>query len=397
MNTPEQTTRQDNEISVVDLLIILLKRKKLIVGLPLASAAIAAAVSFALPNIYRGTTTLLPPQQSQSGATALLSQLGGMAGMAAGAAGIKNPSDLYIGMLKSRTLENKLVEKFDLKKVYETDSQEKARRKLEESTTINSGKDGLITIDVEDKDGTRAAALANSYVAELMQLTKVMAVTEAGQRRIFYERQLEQAKDNLAKAEGALKGGLDAHGVISVDTESQAVLQTIGRLRAQASAKEIQLSSMRAFITPNNPEFKRVEEELRSARAELAKLENGRGEESDSTPAVAGDKQSGMANIKLLRDVKYYQMLYELLAKQYEVARLDEAKDPAVIQVLDPAVEPEFRFKPHRLLIILLASLGGLFVATFWAFLGDAKRRAVSEPFGAAKWDELSLAAKLKR
>ena len=397
MTAREQLNSQDNQISVMDLLIILLKRKKLIVGLPLATAAVAAIVSFAVQDIYKGSTTLLPPQQSQSGAAALLSQLGGMAGAAAGAAGIKNPNDLYVGMLKSRTVEDKLIAKFDLKKVYETNSQEIARRRLEGSTIINSGKDGLITIDVEDMDRKRAAELANGYVDELMQLTKVMAVTEAGQRRIFYERQLQQAKDNLAKAESALKGGLDAHGVISVDTESQALLGTIGRLRAQVSAKEIQLGSMRAFVTADNPEFKRVEEELRSGRAELAKLENGRGGDANIGATLGAGKQNGMINIKLLRDVKYYQMLYELLAKQYEVARLDEAKEPSLIQVLDPAVAPEFKFKPHRLLIVLLATLGGLLVATLWAFISEAKRKALLEPAGAAKWNELSSAAKLTR
>jgi uncharacterized protein involved in exopolysaccharide biosynthesis len=318
-----------------------------------------------------------------------------MAGAAAGIAGLKNPNDLYIGMLKSRTVTDKLIAKFDLKKEYDTDLQDETRAKLVENTTITSGKDGLITIEVEDKDKKLVAPLANAYVSELMQLTKVLAVTEASERRMFYERQLVQAKDNLAKAEMALKGAIDTRGVVSVDAESRALLETAGRLRAEASAKEIQLGSMRAFVTENNPDYKRVAEELSSLRVELAKLENGRGAKNSDEASVDG-KQSGIANIKLLRDVKYYQMLYELLAKQYEVARLDEAKDPSIIQVLDTAVEPERKFKPHRALIVVLSTMIALFGAIGWAFVSEARRKTLMSESGAAQWRELKTHLGLK-
>ena len=384
----EQPADADDEISVLELLITIAKHRRLVISLPAAVAVLSIGVSLALPNVYKATTTLLPPQQAQSTASALLSQLGGMAGAAAGIGGLKNPNDLYIGMLKSRTLEGKLIAKFDLQKVYGTDLRETAFSKLEDNTTITSGKDGLITIEVEDRNQKLVAPLANAYVSELMQLTKVLAVTEAGQRRMFYERQLVQAKDNLAKAEMALKSAIDTRGVVSVDAESRALLETVGRLRAEASVKEIQLSSMRAFVTENNPDYRRAEQELSSLRAELAKLENGRGAKP-SDVASADGTQSGIANIKLLRDVKYYQMLYELLAKQYEVARLDEAKDPSIIQVLDTAEEPERKFKPHRLLIVLLSTMFALFGAIGWAFVSEARRKTLMSEAGATRWREL--------
>jgi uncharacterized protein involved in exopolysaccharide biosynthesis len=358
---------------------------------------LALAISFTLPKTYKASTKLLPPQQAQSGAAALLSQLGGVASMAAGAAGIKNPSDMYIGMLKSRTVADKLIAQYNLKKGYETESQESARSRLEADTAITSGKDGLITIEVESRDQKLVAKLANSYVEQLLQLTKILALTEASQRRMFYERQLEGAKDNLAKAEMSLKGALDTHGVISVDAESRAVLETVGRLKAQVSAKEIQLGSMRAFLTPNNPQYKRTEEELSSLRSELSRLENGRAGSAigaDSANANAdANKSGGFENIKLLRDVKYYQMLYELLAKQYEVARLDEAKDPSIIQVLDPAVEPERKFKPHRAAIVMLSTFGAFLFAVMAAFVLEGRRKL--SPDSAAQWDELK--AQLRR
>lgn len=371
-------------LGVLEILIIIAKYKKKILGFTFVVAVLTAIVSFILPNVYQASTKLLPPQQSQSGAAALLSQLGGIAGAAAGVAGIKNPADLYIGMLKSRTISDKIISRFDLKRIYDVDTFEKTRKKLEERTVITAGKDGLIMIEVEDEDQKRVASMANAYVSELMSLTKVIAVTEASQRRLFFERQLDQAKDKLAEAEMRFKIAMDKQGVISVDADSRALLETVGRLRAQVSAKEIQLNSMRAFVTANNPDFVRVQEELTSLRQELNKLENGRGKIDDEGVS----QQGGLQNIKTLRDVKYYQMLYELLAKQYEVARLDEAKDSAIIQVLDVAIEPERKVKPKRLLLVLISAFGALFASIIFYLFLESYKRVVSSPQQFAKFIE---------
>lgn len=372
---------ENDEVGLPELIAAFSQRKKLLIALPVASAALAAAISFALPTMYKATTVLMPPQQSQSSAAGLLSQLGGMAGMAAGIGGLKNPNDLYVGMLKSRTIADKLIAKYDLKKLYDVDSQEKARKKLEAGSSIVSGKDGLITVDVEVPDKQLCAKIANDYVAELTELTKTLAVTEASRRRVFYEQQLELAKNNLSKAEISLKSTLDTHGVISVDGESRAIVETIGRLRAQVSAKEIELRSMEAFVTSTNPTYRRAEEQLASLRNELSKLENGRRDAGAPDQRADGGKD-GFENIKTLRDVKYFQMLYEILAKQYEVARLDEAKDPAIVQVLDPAIEPEKKSRPVRSLFVLGGAVGGLLTAVAWVFLVTIMRKSLS-PAGA--------------
>jgi tyrosine-protein kinase Etk/Wzc len=372
-------------ISLIALLIVVAKRKKLVLGVVGAAIVGSVIVSIVLPPVYQASTKLLPPTQAQSASAALLSQLGGVAGALAGSAGMKNPNDTYIGMLKSRTVADTLVKRFDLKRIYDQELDEGARKSLEVNTVVTSGKDGLITIDVEDKDPKRAAELANGYVDELTKLTKVLAVTEASRRRLFFEKQLELAKNNLASAEGTLRKSLNSGGVISVDSDSRAIVETIGRLRAQISAKEIELGSMKAFVTSQNHAYQRVEEELGSLRNELSRLENGTPDNS----AAKEDKQGGLDNIKVLRDVKYYQMLYELLAKQYEAARLDEAKDSSIIQVLDPAIEPERRARPKRALIVILSTLFGLMVAVVTAFLLEMRERALLAPDGAAKWLEL--------
>ena len=366
---------QDNSLvahepSISELIDTLGRAKRKIIAVTFAGLIISSGICLVLPDVYQASTKLLPPQQNQSSAAVLLSQLGGLAGAAAGAAGLKSPNDLYIGMLRSRTVANKLVDRFNLKAVYETDSYEKARQRLEDSTSITTGKDNLIVIAVDDKDKKLVAPLANAYTEELFRLLKTLAVTDASQRRLFYERELNAAKDNLSKAELSLRKGIDKNGVISVDTESRAVVETIARLRAQASAKEIQLSSMRPFMTNGNPEYRRVEEELNGLRLELAKLENGRAEQSTNS-----ESNAGLENIKLLRELKYQQMLYEVLAKQYEIARLDEARDPSVIQVLDPAVEPERKSKPRRTLIVALSTIFAFFAVTGWVLLSKTVQK----------------------
>jgi tyrosine-protein kinase Etk/Wzc len=389
---PNTLPNQHEAVAVtglVDLLIVLAKHKKKIIGFPIATAAVALAVSFAIPNVYRATTKLLPPQQAQSGtAAALLSQLGGAAGAMAGAAGIKNPNDVYLGMLKSRRIADKLIEEYALAKVYDKDSAEKTRNELTDNTFISKEKDGFILIEVEDESPQRAAKLANSYVSELLSLTKVIAVTEASQRRVFFERQLEMAKDNLAKNEANLKKALDANGIISVDADSRAFVETVGRLRAHIAAKEIELNSMQAFVTTDNNSYKRVKEELLSLRAELSKLQNGRstmGADENRTASTA----SGLSNVKILRDVKYYQMLYELLSKQYEMARLDEANDAPVIQVLDPAISPERKVKPKRSIIALASLVFGFVLAVLAAFVAEARKKIATDPVRLSKWEVL--------
>ena len=382
-------------VDIVEMLIVVAKRKKAILGTALVAAVVSAAVSLWLPSVYSSEVKLLPPQPAQSSTSMLLSQLGGLAGVA-GAAGIKNPADVYVSMLKSRTLADRMIDRFSLQKHYQISSREKARGRLEASTTIVAGKEGLITLQVDDEDQNLVASMANAYVEELFRLTKTLAVTEAAQRRLFFERELENAKNNLVKSEIALKGAMAEHGVVSVDIEGRTQLESIARLRAQATAQEINLSSMKAFVTKDNPEYRRAEEALSSTRAELARLENGRVDSG----AVSGEDHTanttGIKNIQLLRDVKYNEMLYGLLAKQYEAARLDEAKDPGVIQVLDQAVRPERKSKPKRAFIVILSTFIATISAIILVLLQEAKNRWLLSPEAPRKWQELKTSIRLK-
>src|SRR6266568_2666892 len=373
---------EEDEVSLLDLLIVLAKHKWIVLGVPFVVAIAAAIVSLLLPSIYTGSARILPPQQSASAASALLNQLGGalggLAGTAGGALGIRSPNDLYVGMLKSRTVADNLISRFELSKVYDEERLSDARKRLEKETTVMPGKDGIITIEVDDESPRRAADLANAYVDELKKLTKVLAVTEASQRRLFFEQQLVQAKDNLIAAEIAARQGLQKGGIAQVDAQGRSMIEVTARLRAQISAKEVQLGAMRTFAAEGNPELQRTQQELGALRRELSRIEGSSPIAAISGRDTAGN--SGLDNLGRLRDVKYYEFLYELLAKQYELAKIDEAKDATVIQVMDKAIEPDRKSKPRRSLIVLLSTLVALFASILWAFAREAAAWAQGNP-----------------
>jgi tyrosine-protein kinase Etk/Wzc len=359
----------DDQVSLLDLLIVLAKHKWLIVGLPIVVAILAAGISFLLPNIYTATTKIMPPQQGQSGAAAMLAQLGGLAGLAGGVAGIKSPNDLYIGMLKSRTVADSLIGRFNLHMHYDEEYQSKTRKRLEKQTTVLGGKDGIISIEVDDRDPKLAAELANAYVDELHKLTKILAVTEASQRRLFFEHQLQEARRNLSQAESTARQALERGGLVQVEGQGRAMIENTARLRAQITVKEVQIGAMRTYATDMNADLKLAQRELESMQRELARVEGVTpGPSEKSRPGGP----SGVGNIEALRNVKYFETIYELFARQYEIAKIDEAKDWPVVQVMDKAEIPDRKSKPKRLLIVALTFLVGLIAALSWAFITES-------------------------
>jgi tyrosine-protein kinase Etk/Wzc len=382
----DTSQREQTETPFLDFLLLLANHKKFVIGIPAAVGLIAVIVVLLLPTWYTATARIMPPQQSQSNAVAILGQLGGLSGgVASQALGIKNPSDVYIAMLKSRTVGDRLIERLDLRKIYDKDLYY-ARRELAGRSFISSGRDGIITIEVDDQDPKRAASIANGYIEELQKLTVNLAVSEAGQRRLFFESQLKKAKSDLAASEGDLRSFSEKGGLINPQGQIGLSVAAAAALRGQISAKEIQLSAMRSFATEQNPEMQRVGKELSGLRSELAKMEN------DVTPGKGNvmvpfgkAPEVGLEYIRRYRDMKYHETLFEVLAKQYEIARIDEAKDATLIQVLDPALPPEYKSKPHRMLIVLMSLFAALVASVFLVWIldvihrmsnGDAQRAA---------------------
>lgn len=372
----------EDEIDLLDLLIVVAKNKKMILRNTFAAALVAVVVSFLMPKIYTASTTIMPPQQGQSTAAAMLGQLGGLAGMAGTSLGIKNPADLYIGMLKSRTVADDLVKSYDLKTLYKKDTGEEARKSLEDYTVISAGKDGLIKIEFTDKDPKRASDIANAYVDELNKVTSTLAVTEASQRRLFFESQLNLVKDKLAKAESDLQELQKKSGMIQVYPQEKEIAESNARLRAEIAAREVQLSAMQVGVTTRNPEYQRIHGELASLKSRL----DGMGAEVSPDTKMT---QSGLEYIEKFRDVKFNQALMELLYKQFELAKIDEAKDYPLIQVLDKAMPPEKKSKPKRTLIVIVSTVAAFFLSIFWAFIREVMERGRGDPVRSEKYDIL--------
>lgn len=359
----------DDEISLIDLAITLAKYKKLILGAPLVTAVIVALITLFIPNSYTATTQIMPPQQQSGAASALLGQLGALSSLAGVSTGIKNPNDTYVAMLKSRTVSDNLIRRFKLQAVYDKKYASDTRKKLEKASIITAGKDGVIVVMVEDREPKRAAALANGYVEELQKLTQVLAVTEASQRRLFFETQLLNSKQTLGDAEIALKQLQEKTGLIKLDAQAEALVKAGSELKAQIALKEVELGALRTFATGNNPDYIRIEQLLGGLHSQLAKVEAG----SVTTSKIP---ETGLEYLRKVRDLKYAETVYELLAKQFEIAKIDEAKEGSMIQVLDKAIAPEKKSKPKRALIIALAALAVGFGAVLWAFIVEGLSRA---------------------
>ncbi len=340
--TPESPS---DEISLLEIFVTVRKNVKLLTLAPLISAAVAVAGSFAITPKFTASTQIMPPQQQQSSAAALL---GSLAGGLSSATGLKNPSDQWVGLLKSRTIADGLITKFDLKTRYETEFMFEARKSLENNTKISAGKDSLIDIEVTDEDPQVAADIANAYVSELQNLSKHLAVSEAAQRRLFFERQLAEARDNLITAETALQeSGVSAN---ILKTSPEAALSGVAQLKAQITAAEVNLSVLRGSMTENSPQVRQAAIEISSLKSQLDGLEK-----SDKASGRGGDY------IQKFRNFKYYETLFELLARQYELAKSDEAKEGAIIQVVDAAQIPEWKSSPKRAIFALSAFALGLF------------------------------------
>jgi uncharacterized protein involved in exopolysaccharide biosynthesis len=361
---------------VIDLPRLWNRHRRSMLGLPLAATVVAAVALQFVPNSYTATARILPPQQNQSAAAALLGQLSGLAGLTGNSLGLKSQSDIFLAMLKSRTVADNLIQRFDLRQVYDADTVTDARKRLAGRTDISSGRDGVIKVDVVDRDPQRAADLANAYVAELEALTLRLAVSEAGQRRVFFEKQLHKAKSDLAEAEIALQRFQEKHGLFAPEAQASLTVSMAASLRAQVTAKEVQLSALRAYATKDNPELVRTEEELATLRGQLAKMDRDAGRlKGDVLVPMGRASEVAVEYVQRYRDRAYYETLYQLLAKQYEIARIDEARDAMVVQVLDQAIVPEKKSGPKRLLISLVVGLTALVLAVAAALVREARRK----------------------
>ena len=380
-------SRAETEVSLLDILVLLAGRKRLIGRFVLGAAVLATVVSFLLPVRYEAKIVVLPPQQNSSMGSALLGQLGNLgslgslASLASGGLGIKNPADMYVSFLTGRTVEDAVIQRFNLMAEYHEKRMSDARKEFESRATVLAGpKDGLIRISVEDRDPKRAAELANGYVDELRKLSASLAITEAVRRRLFFEQQLQEAKDNLAGAEEAMKKTQQSTGVLQIDSQARALIESAAVLRAQVVAKQVQIQSMRSFAAEDNPRLLLAKQELAALQTQLERVAGSQHDTgSDINLSKGRVTESGMEYLNRFRDLKYHETVFELLAKEFEMAKLDEAREGSIIQVVDAAVPPDKKSFPPRVLIVVLMTLIGFFTACGWCIVSEGLRRRMKQ------------------
>ena len=376
----------ETDTSFLDVLVVLVERKRFILRFVLAGFVLAIVVSLLLPVRYEGRIVLLPPQQNSSVGSSLTGQLGGALGalgaLASGSLGLKNPADMYVSLLMSRTVEDGMIKRFGLMQEYHAKRMSVARKIFESRTKVVAGsKDGLIRITLEDGDPKRAAELANGYVEEFRKLSETLAITEAARRRLFFEQQMRQARDNLTAAEDAMTKTQQSTGVLEIDSQARALVESAAVLRAQVVAKQVEIEGMRSFATDDNPNVVLAKQELTALESQLQRVAGSQNDAgSDINLSKGRVTQSGMEYLRRYRDLKYQETVFELLAKELEIAKLDEAREGSIVQVVDDAVPADRKSSPHRTLIVLGATILAFFVAVFWVFLRDRSARAFDIP-----------------
>lgn len=338
------------------------RRLWLVLTAPLVAGLLALGITFLLPPTYVAETVFMPPQQSQSSGAAALASLGALSALAGAGGALRTPADQYVSLMQSATVSNRIIEQFGLVKIYDVELLTDARKVLAKKARFLVGKkDGLITIEVEDRVPQRAADMANRYVEELRRLTATLAVTEAQQRRVFFERHLDLTRQRLAEAQRALQASGFSQGALNSEPKSAA--EGYARLRAQLQAAEVRSQALRDGLADDTPEVRQQMALIAALRAQVAQLESA-------------NRGSGPGDyVSRYRDYKYQETLFELYARQFELARVDESREGSLIQVVDPASPPERRSWPRRAATAVVTTLlSGLLLVAFLAFGGTPGR-----------------------
>lgn len=369
----------ESEVSLLDVFTVLARRMRLIAATALLFAGATGVVVFVVPPTYTAEAVILTPQTEPSFQAMMMGPLAGLGGLAGGgsAAGLwRNPAELYIGVLKSRTIADALIAKFRLQQVYGRRNLTATRKELARRTNIATGRDSLIRIRVDDRDRARAAAIANAYASELHQRNSQLALTSAAQRRLFFEQQLAAEKNALSESEIALANTQRASGLVSPGSQSEVLIRSIAQMRAEIAGREVTLQGIRLYAAAGNPQLQILEREIAALRQQLSALEAGKAGGGVLDVTARRLPEASLAHIRKLRDLKYHEALFEILSRQYEAARIDEAKLAPVIQVVDTAIAPDQKSWPPRTVCIFAAGLLGALGACGLVLIKNARRGA---------------------
>ena len=370
--------------------LLILTHYRRVVLAALGSGGIGALlIAYCLTPIYSSNAKIMPPTQTQPGLIALVGQLN-MAPTNQ-VQSVKNPNELYIGLLQSRTIADKVIAALNLDQRFKTSARAETRKQLAAMSNIYSGKEGLINVTVENPNAPLAARIANQYVAELITLTKNIALNDATERRIFFEQQLQHAQQQLRNAELQFKGVQENSGMLSPENQMKIVISQLAQLKAALAHKEMQLAALHIGSTARNPAIIRINSEISGLKQQLADLERGSAHDSRLSMPTNKMPQGSLEYLRKFREVKYFETLFELIAKQYELAKITEASNYSIVQILDPAISADIKTKPRRLqLVIFGMAVGALFGAVAALLLNQLRR--LRQGGHSPRWSRLKAA-----
>ncbi len=387
--------RKGDDLDLLELLVVVLRHKKTILASSFGLALFAWIILIFIPPSYTAEATFLPPNSMNSGSSAILGQLSALSGAGASLGGLKDPTQIYVGMLGSRVIADDLITQFDLGKIYKTKKLSQTEAKLKKNSDFLSGKDSIIKVSVTDHSAKRAADLANAYLVSLHKLGDRIAFTEAAQKRLYFGQQLEQEKDALADAEVELTKIQEQTGLILPGGQTRLQIETIAQTQAEIASREIEIAAMSQAATSQNPDVIRLRSEVAALKQQLEKLQNSPSSRTSGSIQIATARmpELTLTYVRKERDVKYHEALYELLLKQYESAKLDESRSAPLMQVVDYATVPDTKSGPHRMLLTLLVFVAGLFVGTVTVLLRFGISEMSQDPLSKSKLANLRAAA----
>ena len=359
----------EEEINLLELLRVVVRNLPLIAKITGTVALLSIVLSLTMKNIYTAKATLLPPQKDSGGGAAALpaSMGGGLGGLAGGFGG--GSADLYLGILKSRTVTDAVIKRLNLQTEFKSENIDEARKTLEGLVKFQAGKDGIITITADYKDPVKAAQLANTFVDELQNKSLQLNLSKASTERSFLEKRLVVVKQDLKAAEDGMKSFQEKNKTIKADSQAAVAIEGIARVRAEMVSKEVQLAALRNSMTDASPEVSSLMAAIAGLRRQLNSM-SGTGV-SGVIPSVGNAPTIEMEYMRRLRELKTQEALFEQLTKQFELAKINEARDSSSLQVLDDAVAPLHKSKPKRSLIVILSTVTAFFCSIFLVFIRE--------------------------
>lgn len=392
--------------SWVDKVRLIWRERRFITRVTIAAMACALLLAFLIPVQYQSTAKLMPPDSQQSGVAAAIAAIGGGAlsggGLTAGLGdllGSRGSGATFIGILQSRTVADRLVDKFQLQKEYGVRRPEDARKILAAKTNISEErKSGIITITVTNHDPHKATQMAQAYVDELDRLVATLSTSAARRQREFLETRLELVKKELEESQVAFSQFSSKNTTIDIKEQGRAMVEAGAALQGQLIAAETELQSLRQVYSDNNVRVRAVEARISEYRRQLEKFGGNPETDSDDPTALYPSLRKlpllGVQYADLYRRTKTAEVVYELLTRQYELSRIEEAKEIPVVKELDVPVVPQRKSFPPRAAIGLLGMMLGFFFANAWVVgremwrsmdRDDARKVLIQEMFDSAK------------